>query len=84
MKMIWIWLGIIIVLILLELASSNFVTLFFAISAFISLILAIFIDSFLIQFLVFLLLGGILLETTRERVIEVVNNKKNKREKDEK
>ena len=59
--MIWIWLGIIIVLTLLELATVNLVTVLFVASAIVSLILSIFVDSFFIQFLVFVVLGTILL-----------------------
>ena len=82
--MIWIWLGIILVLTLLEVASANFVTLFFVASAILSLILSLFVDSFLIQFLVFVILGTILLVTTRDYLMKLVNDKKSKRGKNEK
>ena len=75
----WIWLGLIIVLTLLEVAASNFVTLFFVGSATISLILSLFIDSFFIQFLVFVILGTILLVTTREYLIKIINDEKDKK-----
>ena len=76
--MIWIWLGIIIVLTLLELATVNLVTVWFIASAIISLILSTFIDSFFIQFLVFVILGMILLVTTRDYLLKLLGNRKEK------
>ena len=76
--MTWIWLGIIIVLTLLELATTNLVTVWFIASAMISLILSIFINNFFIQFLVFVVLGMILLVTTRDYLLKLINNKKEK------
>ena len=82
--MICIWLGLIIVLTLLEVASKNYVTMWFVISATISLILSIFIDNYNIQFLVFLIMGVVLLLTTRDTFIKFINDKKSKRGNDEK
>lgn len=80
--MMWIWLSLIIVLTLLEVASKNYMTIWFVFSATISLILSIFVDSYIIQFLVFVLLGSILLLTIRDKFIKFVKNKKRgKREK---
>lgn len=80
--MMWIWLALIIVLTLLEVASNNYVTIWFVFSAIISFILSIFIDSYIIQFLVFVLLGSILLLTMRDKFIKFVKDKKRgKREK---
>ena len=76
--MVWIWLGIVIVLTLLELATVNLVTVWFIASAMVSLILAIFIDSFLIQFSVFVVLGLILLVTTRDYLLKKLGPKKEK------
>ena len=74
--MIWIWLGLVIVLTLLELTTTNLVTVWYVVSAIISLILSIFIDSYFIQFLVFVILGTILLVIGREYLLKLVNNKK--------
>ena len=74
--MLWIWLGLIIVLTLLEIASKNYVTIWFVFSAAISFILSVFIDSYIIQFLVFVLLGSILLLTVRDKTIKFVKDKK--------
>lgn len=74
--MTWIWLGMIIVLTLLEVIRTNFVTLFFVCSATISLILSLFIDNFIIQFSIFIILGLILLVTLRDKVLKLFNDKK--------
>jgi len=71
----WIWLGIIIVLTLLELATVNLVTVWFIASAIISLILSLFIDSFMIQFSFFVILGVILLVTTRDHLVKLLSAK---------
>ena len=83
--MTWIWLGLIGVLTLLELAAKKLVTIWFVISSFISLILSFFIDSFFIQFLVFIILGFAFLVTTRDYLLKLINDKKQvKRGKSEK
>lgn len=74
--MIWIWLGLIIVLTLLELSTKNLVTIWFVVSAIVSLILAIFIDIYFIQFLVFVFLGTILLVTCREYLLNLIEDNK--------
>lgn len=74
--MMWIWLGLIIILSLLEVASKNYITIWFIFSAIISFILSIFIDSYIIQFLVFVLLGSVLLLTIRDKFIKFVKDKK--------
>ena len=76
--MLWIWLGIIIVLTLLELATVNLVTVWYIASAIISLVLSIFIDSFFIQFLVFVIIGTIFLVTTRDYLIKLIGEKNEK------
>lgn len=76
--MIWIWLGIIIVLTLLELATTNLVTVWYIASSIVSLILSIFVDSFFIQFLVFVILGTILLATTRDYLLKLIGDRKEK------
>ena len=76
--MVWIWLGIVIALILIELATVNLVTIWFIASAIISMILSIFVKSYIIQFSVFVVLGVILLVTTRKYLVELVNNVKEK------
>lgn len=76
--MVWIWLGIIIALTLIEIATVNLVTIWFIASATVSLILSLFIDNYFIQFLVFVVLGVILLFTTRDYLLKLLGNKETK------
>jgi len=71
-----IWIIIIILLIAAEAMTVNLVTIWYVASAIISLILALFIDSFPIQFAVFAILGTLLLITTRKPLQKLVNEKK--------
>lgn len=75
--MTWIWLSLIVTLALIEFLAKNLVTIWYAGSAIISLILSLFIDNFLIEFLVFILLGTVLLFTVRDYTIKKL--KRNKR-----
>lgn len=61
----YIWLSIIIFLVIIETMTINLTTIWFVISALCSLVLSFFIDNFFIQFLLFVILGVILLITTR-------------------
>ena len=75
--MLWIWLLIVVFLILIELATVNLVTIWYIASAVVSMILSIFIHNYLIQFLVFIILGTILLVTTHEYfIVKRENNEK--------
>lgn len=76
--MVWIWLGIVIGLILIECATVNLVSIWFIASGIVSMILSIFVDNYFIQFLVFVVLGTILLVTTREYLVKLLANKKQK------
>jgi len=76
--MVWIWLFIIIVLIFLEAITVNLVTIWYIASALVSLVLSLFIDSFFIQFLVFVVLGTILLITTRKQLVKLMGKKNEK------
>ena len=61
----FIWLIIIIFLAFLEVITINLVTIWFVISGLVSLITSLFIDDFVIQFAIFVLLGILLLILTR-------------------
>lgn len=74
--MMWIWIGLIIVLSLLEFASKNFIGIWFVLGATASLILSFFVDKYIIQFLVFVLLGSVLSLTLREYFIKFINKRK--------
>lgn len=74
----WIWLGVIIALTLIEVATVNLATIWFIASAVVSMILSFFVDNFFIQFLVFVILGIILLLTTRDYLLKLIGDKSEK------
>ena len=74
--MLWIWLGLIITLTLIELLTTNLVTIWYVLSAFISLILSMFIDNYIIEFSVFVIIGTVLLFTIRDYFIKKINQKR--------
>lgn len=74
----WIWLGLIITLTLIELLTANLVTVWYIASAILALVLSIFIDNYLIQFSVFVIVGTILLFTTRDYLMKLLVKKKEK------
>lgn len=76
--MFWTWLVIILILALIEVMTVNLVTIWFVASALVSLILSFFIDSFLIQFAVFVILGIILLITTKSWLNKLIKPKNSK------
>jgi len=76
--MVWIWLGLVVTLTLIEVLTTNLVTIWYIASALVSLILAFFVDSYLIQFSVFVILGTILLLTTRDYLIKLIVQNKEK------
>ena len=76
--MVWIWLGLVITLTLIEVLTTNVVTIWYIVSALIALILSLFIDSYLVQFSVFVILGTILLFTTRDYLLKLIVKKKEK------
>lgn len=62
----WIfWLSLIIVLTIVELSTISLVSIWFIASALVSLIVSFFTDSVIIQFSIFVILGVILLITTK-------------------
>lgn len=63
--MFYVWLGIIILLTIVELLTVQLTTIYFVLSGIVALFLSFQIKSFPIQFAVFILLGIILLVTTR-------------------
>lgn len=76
--MFYLWLIVIIVLTIIECMTVNLVTIWYIASALVSLILSLFIDSFLIQFGVFAILGTIFLLTTRKALNRLIKNKNEK------
>ncbi len=59
------WIFMIIVLSVIEILSINLTTVWFVISALVSLVISFFSDNFFLQFSIFVILGIILLVTTR-------------------
>ena len=59
------WLAIVILLGVIELVTVNLVTIWFIASALVSLVLSFFEIPFIVQFGVFVILGTVLLITTR-------------------
>lgn len=76
--MFYLWIIVIIVLTIIECMTVNLVTIWYVASALVSLILSLFIDSFLIQFGVFAILGTIFLLTTRKALNRLIKNKNEK------
>lgn len=76
--MVWIWLGVVVALILIEAMTVNLVTIWYVASAIVSMIISIYIDNYFIQFLVFVILGTILLLTTRDYLVRLLGSKDEK------
>lgn len=76
--MSYLWVLIIILLALAEVTTVNLTTIWFVVSGLVSLILSFFIDNFLIQLGVFVILGIILLITTESKLQALVNERREK------
>ena len=76
--MVWIWVGLIIALTLIEVLTTNLVTIWYIASALIALVVSFFVDSYLIQFSIFVIIGTILLFTTRDYLLKLLGDKKEK------
>lgn len=72
------WLVIILLLSFVEVATVNLVTVWFIASALVSLLLAFLNVNFIVQFAVFVILGIILLLTTRNFLVGLLNKNKQK------
>ena len=64
--MFYTWLGIIILLTILEISTVNLVCIWFIISGFLALLVSLFVDSFIVQFGIFVIIGTLLLISTRK------------------
>lgn len=67
------WLAVILICAFLEVITVNLVTIWFIASGIVTLIVSIFVDSLLIQVAIFVLLGVLLLITTRKPLQRMVN-----------
>ncbi len=73
----WItWLIIIILLTILEVVTINLVSVWFIVSGIVSLFLSFVIDSFYIQFSIFVCLGLVLMLLTRPYLVKKLSKKK--------
>ena len=70
-----IWLVIIFILIIAEVSTVNLVSIWFIASGIVSLILSLFIDNLFLEFAVFVLLGLILLITTKPILTKFIHVK---------
>ena len=71
--MVYLWLGVALVLGAMEVASLSLTTIWFVVSALCAMIISFFTDSFLIQFAIFVIVGVILLATTRPILKKFIN-----------
>ena len=62
----WFWLALAIALVVIELSTTQLVSIWFAIGALGAMLVAFIVDSFMIQLLVFLAVSLILVATTRK------------------
>ena len=74
--MMYVWLGIVILLTFIEMATINLTSIWFIISGILALLVSLFIDNFFIQFLVFVVLGILLLITTRPVLEKFIQKRK--------
>ena len=72
----YLWLGVILVLAVIEIATTSLTTVWFIVSAIVALVVSYFSDSLVLQFGIFVILGVILLITTRKHLLKGLNVKK--------
>lgn len=76
--MVYIWLGIIVALIIVELITFKAISIWFAVSAIMSLISQKFVDSYFMQIILFLVVGFLLLTIFRPGLIKLYDKRKGK------
>lgn len=76
--MFYVWLGVVIVLAVIEALTVNLTTIWFVMSGIASLVISFITDSILIQFAVFVILGFILLIFTKPLFVKKFGPKKEK------
>ena len=75
-NMSFIWLSIVIVLTILELITTQLVSIWFVIAGIAALIVSLFIDSIFVQIAIFIVLTVLLLIVTKPMVKRIMNFKK--------
>lgn len=76
--MSYIWLGVVILLTLVECMTVGLTTIWFVVSGLVALILSFTVDNFVLQFGVFVVLGVLLLLTTRPLLLKFIKPKDEK------
>lgn len=76
--MSYIWLGVVILLTLVECMTVGLTTIWFVISGIVALLVSLTVDNFMLQFGIFVILGIFLLITTRPLVLKFVKPKNEK------
>lgn len=71
--MFWIWLGIVISLSLIEIITINLTTIWFVASGLLSLVISLFINNYLIQFGIFVVVGFIFMILTKPYLVNKLN-----------
>ena len=71
--MCYIWLGVVILLTLVECMTVGLTTIWFVISGIVALLVSLTVDNFILQFGIFVILGIFLLITTRKPKNEKTN-----------
>lgn len=72
------WLGVVLLLSVIEMATADLITIWFIASGIVTLIISFFDISFVAQVGIFVVLGTVLLITTRKTLVEKMNKNKQK------
>ena len=76
--MSYIWLGVVILLTLVECMTVGLTTIWFVISGIVALLVSLTVDNFILEFGIFVILGIFLLITTRPLLLKFVKPKNEK------
>ncbi|MGI6752176.1 MAG: NfeD family protein [Anaerovoracaceae bacterium] len=74
--MIYFWISVIVILTIIEATTVNLTTIWFVGGGIVALITSLFTNNFLIQFGIFVVVGVVLLVTTRPAAIRLTNKDK--------
>lgn len=72
------WLGVVLLLSVIEMATADLITIWFIASGIVTLIISFFDIPFVAQMGIFVILGTVLLITTRKMLVEKLNKNKQK------
>lgn len=78
--MLYIWLGVMIVLVLLEVISKNLFASCFCVSAIVSVLSTLFTNNYIIQVSLFLVIGILLVVFVRPNILELIKSIKDKKQ----